>query len=88
MIEIYDVNLDWQILNLKIFSKLTILKISQRLNSIQKDLFAYFPLLVSIEIDLIGFMHVAHKQGIEWINSLNPNLDFGECNFGLNSPKR
>lgn len=75
VIQSFDSDLDRNLLNPRVFAEIKDLRIKKRLRSISVDVFRPFFKLRLIEFDSKEFVRIVHKQGIEWIKSLNAEVN-------------
>lgn len=71
----YNIDFDSRLFNSRVFKNLKQAILKGRFRSIQTGLFTVFRRLVYIEIFYSNFENLARHQGIEWMQSLNVDLD-------------
>lgn len=70
----YDIAMDSRVLNTRMFLKLKKLIIQGRFRSIQTDLFSSFEEIIYFQMFYSNFDHLAKRQGIEWLRSMNQRI--------------
>ena len=74
-IDIANVNLDLNFLNPSVFGNSQRLELSNKVNSIQSDLFMKMNNISTITIEQEYFRSLIHNGGIEWIKNINKGLN-------------
>ena len=75
IVESYEIDLNYEIMNENIFEMTVFLIIDGELRSIQSDLFKSFKRLKHLYIKPSNFLRIVRSQGIDWIRGLNSDLD-------------
>lgn len=78
--DFYLIDINSRLLNERVFYFTGQLTLNGKINSIQNDLFRKFPRLGCIEINSVYFNEINRKQGIEWIKSMNLDVNVNLSN--------
>ena len=73
--ELEKVDVDSNLINPKLCTKLTVVGLHGEVNSVEEGLFNQMEKLVQIQFITSYFKLLAHKKGIGWIKLLNPDVD-------------
>ena len=70
------VDIDSNLLNSAVFKHLTQLSVEGEINRIEPNIFKSFRNLKFLSLSIAYYREFIHRNGIEWMNSLNEGLDF------------
>jgi len=80
---LYEINLNFEIVNAKLFENVEDFLFIGSIRSIQVDLFNWFKKFKSITLDSFYFTKINRRQGIDWIKNINSDL-----NVNLSDPSQ
>lgn len=75
VLESYYLHINWKLVNPLIFSKTEYFMFRYHVDSIQNDVFKPFYNIRKLSFDPLNLMNVVRKQGIEWLKSVNSDLN-------------
>lgn len=70
------IDIDSNLLNSDVFKHLTEMSVGGEINRIEPNVFKSFRHLKFLSLSLAYYREFIHRNGIEWMNSLNEGLDF------------
>ncbi|CAF0872107.1 unnamed protein product [Brachionus calyciflorus] len=73
--KVLNLKLDEKFLNYHVFKYLRDFRVTGKINFIQKDVFKNFTNIRRMIFDGQNFRQLIHKNGIEWIKSINSNIN-------------
>ena len=78
--DIQEINIDSQFLNPLVFAKLAFFYVRGTIRNIEKEVFKSLENLELLSFDSNSFRKIIHKNGIEWIKSINKDIKINITN--------